>query len=60
MKNMNLLPVVAVLGLGACAAQVPPDSTMSKIEFEYKFLFYIKNTKPLSMLLVQLSRLTCS
>ena len=36
MKNMNLLPVVAVLGLGACAAQVPPDSTMSKIEFEYK------------------------
>ena len=33
----NLLPVVAVLGLGACAGQVPPpDSTMSKIEFKYK------------------------
>ena len=32
----NLLPVVAVLGLGACAGQVPPDSTMSKIEFQYK------------------------
>ena len=32
----NLLPVVAVLGLGACAGQVPPDSVMSKIEFKYK------------------------
>ena len=33
----NLLPVVAVLGLGACAGQVPPpDSTMSKVEFKYK------------------------